>query len=84
VASPGLTGQLVPRAEGEAQGVLNAASGIAGFAGSVLGGLVASQAGYPAALALGAAATVAGLLVFTVRLLRPRPRPASPSPSPAA
>lgn len=76
VASPGLTGQLVPQAEGEAQGVLNAASGIAGFLGAVLGGAVASTAGYPAALALGAAATAAGLLVFVVKLLRRgRPRP---------
>jgi MFS family permease len=74
VASPGLTGQLVPQAEGEAQGVLNASSGLAGFAGAVIGGQVASQAGYPAALGLGAAATAAGLLIFTIRLLRPRAR----------
>lgn len=77
VASPGLTGQLVPQAEGEAQGVLNAANGLAGFAGAVLGGQVASHAGYPAALGLGAAATAAGLLIFAVKLLRPRPRPAA-------
>ena len=70
VASPGLTGQFVPQAEGEAQGVLNAASGVAGFAGAVIGGQVASQAGYPAALGLGAAATAAGLLIFAVKLLR--------------
>jgi MFS family permease len=82
VASPGLTGQLVPQAEGEAQGVLNAASGIAGFLGAVVGGAVASAAGYPAALALGAAATVAGLLIFVVRLLRPaRPRPPATEPA---
>jgi MFS family permease len=72
VASPGLTGQLVPQAEGEAQGVLNAASGVAGFLGAVVGGAVASTAGYPAALALGAAATAAGLAVFAVKLLRVR------------
>jgi len=82
VASPGLTGELVPQAEGEAQGVLNAASGLAGFLGSVTGGLVASQAGYPAALGLGAAATAAGLLIFTAKLLRPRA--SQPAPSPAA
>jgi MFS family permease len=81
VASPGLTGELVPQAEGEAQGVLNAASGLAGFAGAVIGGQVASQAGYPAALGLGAAATAAGLLIFTVKLLRPRPRPAAAAPA---
>jgi MFS family permease len=85
VASPGLTGQLVPQAEGEAQGVLNAASGIAGFLGAVIGGAVASAAGYPAALALGAAATVAGLLIFVARLLRPaRPRPPATEPPSAA
>jgi predicted MFS family arabinose efflux permease len=72
VASPGLTGELVPHAEGEAQGVLNAASGIAGFLGAVIGGAVASAAGYPAALALGAGAVLVGLLVFAVTLLRPR------------
>ena len=85
VASPGLTGQLVPRAEGAAQGVLNAASGIAGFLGAVIGGAVASAAGYPAALALGAAATAAGLLIFAVRLLRPgRKPPPAAEPSSAA
>jgi predicted MFS family arabinose efflux permease len=88
VASPWLTGPLVPRAEGAAQGVLNAASGIAGCLGAVLGGAVASTAGYPAALALGAAATAAGLLVFVVKLLRrghPTPPPAdSPSAAQAA
>src|SRR5215469_11268690 len=41
VASPELTGQLLPGAEGDAQGLLNASSGIAGLLGSVLGGAVA-------------------------------------------
>jgi MFS family permease len=72
VASPGLTGQLVPQAEGAAQGVLNAASGIAGCLGAVIGGAVASAAGYPAALALGAAATVLGLGIFVVKFLHVR------------
>jgi MFS family permease len=85
VASPGLTGELVPQAEGEAQGVLNAASGIAGFLGAVIGGGVASAAGYPAALALGAAATAAGLLIFAVKLLRRgRPKPPATEPPSAA
>jgi len=83
VASPGLTGQLVPQAEGAAQGVLNAGSGIAGFLGAVVGGAVASTAGYPAALTLGAAATALGLLIFAVKLLRRPPHPASVSPEPA-
>jgi predicted MFS family arabinose efflux permease len=70
VAAPGLTGQLVPKAEGEAQGILAASSGIAGFAGSVAGGLAAALWGYPAALGIGAGATAAGLIIFSVTLLR--------------
>ena len=74
VASPGLTGLLVPRAEGEAQGILAASSGIAGFAGSVAGGLAAAHWGYPAALGIGAGATAAGLIIFSAALLRPARR----------
>ena len=70
VASPALTGQLVPDAEGDAQGLLNASSGIAGLVGSVAGGEVANAWGYPAALGLGAAAVAAGLVVFVVRFAR--------------
>jgi MFS transporter, DHA1 family, tetracycline resistance protein len=77
VASPGLTGQLLPGAEGDAQGMLNASSGIAGLLGSVFGGAVASQFGYAAALALGAAATALGLVIFGVATLRRRKAPAS-------
>ena len=70
VASPALTGQLVPGAEGDAQGLLNASSGIAGLVGSVAGGEVADAWGYPAALSLGAAAVALGLVIFVVRLAR--------------
>lgn len=70
VASPTLTGQLVPGAEGDAQGLLNASSGIAGLVGSVAGGEVADAWGYPAALSLGAAAVALGLVIFVVRLAR--------------
>jgi MFS transporter, DHA1 family, tetracycline resistance protein len=70
VASPGLTGQLVPGAEGDAQGALNAASGLAGLGGSVVGGFVASLWGYPAALGIGAGAVLAGLSVFAATVLR--------------
>jgi MFS transporter, DHA1 family, tetracycline resistance protein len=70
VASPGLTGQLVPGAEGDAQGALNAASGLAGLGGSVVGGFAASLWGYPAALGIGAGAVLAGLSVFAVKVLR--------------
>jgi predicted MFS family arabinose efflux permease len=75
VASPGLTGQLLPGAEGDAQGLLNASSGIAGLLGSVLGGTMASQFGYAAALWLGAAATALGLGIFTATTLRHRAGP---------
>jgi MFS family permease len=74
VASPGLTAQLVPQAEGEAQGILAASSGIAGFAGSVAGGFAAARWGYSAALGIGACATAAGLIIFTTTLLRPSRR----------
>jgi len=70
VASPGLTGQLAPSAEGDAQGTLNAASGLAGLAGSVVGGFAASLRGYPAALGIGAGAVLAGLSVFAAKVLR--------------
>jgi MFS family permease len=70
VASPGLTGQLLPGAEGDAQGMLNASSGIAGLLGSVAGGLVAGHLGYSAALALGASLTALGLAIFAATLLR--------------
>ncbi len=70
VASPGLTGQLAPGAEGDAQGALNAASGLAGLGGSVVGGFAASVWGYPAALGIGAGAVLAGLSVFAVKVLR--------------
>jgi predicted MFS family arabinose efflux permease len=77
VASPALTGQLKPNAEGDAQGLLNASSGIAGLAGSVAGGLVASLWGYPVALAAGAAAVAVGLAIFLSTVgRRPRPLPA--------
>ncbi|MGH3301709.1 MAG: MFS transporter [Streptosporangiaceae bacterium] len=78
IASPGLTGQLLPGAEGDAQGQLNASRGIAGLLGSVLGGAVAGHFGYAAALALGAGATALGLAIFATTTLRRRPAPASP------
>ena len=74
VASPGLTGQLAPGAEGDAQGALNAASGLAGLGGSVVGGFAASLWGYPAALGIGAGAVLAGLSVFAAKVLRTRGR----------
>jgi MFS transporter, DHA1 family, tetracycline resistance protein len=73
VAAPGLTGQLLPGAEGDAQGLLNASSGVAGLLGSVLGGTMASHLGYAAALALGAGATALGLVIFIATTLRRGP-----------
>jgi MFS family permease len=64
VAAPALTGQLAPGAEGDAQGLLNASSGLAGLIGSVAGGEVAGAWGYPAALASGAIAVAIGLAIF--------------------
>jgi MFS transporter, DHA1 family, tetracycline resistance protein len=81
VASPDLTGQLVPNdAEGDAQGALNAASGLAGLLGSVAGGLAADLWGYAAALSLGAGTVLLGLVIFVVT--RARGRAASPAPPP--
>jgi MFS family permease len=68
VASPALTAQLVPGSEGDAQGMLNASSGIAGLAGSVAGGEVAGVWGYPTALAMGASAVALGLTIFLAGL----------------
>jgi len=70
VSSPALTGELAPRSEGDAQGLLQASSGLAGLAGSVTGGLVAGHWGYPAALAIGAAAVAVGLIIIAAKLLR--------------
>lgn len=70
VAAPGLTGQLKPEAEGDAQGLLNASSGLAGLLGSVAGGLIASRWGYPAALAAGAGFVAVGLIILTGTALR--------------
>jgi predicted MFS family arabinose efflux permease len=78
VASPDLTGQLVPSAaEGDAQGALNAASGLAGLLGSVVGGLAADLWGYPAALSIGTGAVLLGLVIFIVT--RARGRATSPA-----
>jgi DHA1 family tetracycline resistance protein-like MFS transporter len=81
VASPGLAAQLRPDAEGDAQGLLNASSGLAGLLGSVAGGVAADLWGYPAALAIGAGAVLAGLAVFAATLLRRRAPAAVPAPS---
>lgn len=70
VASPGLTAQLVPGDEGDAQGALNASSGLAGLVGSVAGGFAAARWGYPVALGIGAAAVAGGLAIFATKVMR--------------
>jgi len=75
VASPGLTGQLAPNNEGDAQGLLNACSGLAGLAGAVVGGLAADHWGYPAALGIGAGAVALGLCIFAATILRRTSKP---------
>jgi MFS family permease len=70
VASPDLTGQLVPGDEGDAQGALNASSGLAGLVGSVVGGFAAARWGYPVALGIGAAAVAVGLAIFATTVMR--------------
>ena len=70
VASPGLTGQLAPGDEGDAQGALNAGSGLAGLAGSLVGGFAASRWGYPAALGIGAGFVALGLAIFAATVMR--------------
>jgi MFS transporter, DHA1 family, tetracycline resistance protein len=78
VASPALTGQLVAGdEEGDAQGALNAASGLAGLTGSVAGGAVAGLWGYPAALGTGAAGVLLGLVIFSVAQRRQAARTGS-------
>jgi MFS family permease len=70
VAAPGLTGQLAAGDEGDAQGALNAGSGLAGLAGSAVGGFAAARWGYPAALGIGAGTVALGLAIFAARVIR--------------
>jgi MFS transporter, DHA1 family, tetracycline resistance protein len=70
VAGPGLTAQLASGREGDAQGALNAGSGLAGLAGSVVGGFAAARWGYPAALGIGAGAVAIGLAIFASTTMR--------------
>jgi len=71
-AAPGLTGQLAPGDEGDAQGALDAGSGLAGLAGSVIGGFAAARWGYPAALGIGAGAVAVGLAILAATVMRRR------------
>jgi MFS family permease len=80
VASPGLTAQLVAGDEGDAQGALNASSGLAGLVGSVVGGFAAAHWGYPAALGIGAGAVAVGLAIFVMKVMHQ----ASPGQAPPA
>ena len=76
VASPSLTAQLKPAAEGAAQGALNASSGLAGVLGSIVGGTIAGAFGYASALAVAAAFEALGVGIFVVAfMLRRRTTP---------
>jgi MFS transporter, DHA1 family, tetracycline resistance protein len=77
IATPELTAQLMPNAQGDAQGLLNGSSGAAGLVGSVVGGVAASHWGYPAALAIGAGSVAVGLAVFSATTMRGRGAQAS-------
>lgn len=70
VASPGLTARLAPGDEGDAQGLLNAASGLAGLVGAIVGGAAAARWGYPAALGIGAGGVAIGLAIFATTNMR--------------
>jgi predicted MFS family arabinose efflux permease len=80
VAAPGLAGLLVPQAEGAAQGMLNACSGLAGLIGAVGGGALAARWGYGPALEAATGATLLGVLVLIlaggamVRASKPAPQ----------
>jgi DHA1 family tetracycline resistance protein-like MFS transporter len=67
VSSTILVAQLSPVGEGEGLGIYNAASALAGMLGAALGGWIAGQWGYPAALGLSVGGTVFGLLLFIMR-----------------
>jgi predicted MFS family arabinose efflux permease len=64
VAAPGLSGLVVPQAEGAAQGLLNASSGVAGLIGAAGGGTLAARWGYGVALGSATGATLLGVLVL--------------------
>jgi hypothetical protein len=78
VSSTALAAQLAPFGEGEAMGLFNAVTALAGMLGAILGGWVAGEWGYTTVAALAAVATAAGLAPaisrLTSRSSKPIPR----------
>ncbi len=64
VSSTALAAALSPGGEGAGLGIFNAITALAGVLGSFLGGAIAGQSGFPAALGLSLAGIAAGLVIF--------------------
>lgn len=64
VSSTALAAALSPSGEGAGLGLFNAVTALAAVLGSFLGGAIANQSGFPAALGLSLAGILAGLVIF--------------------
>jgi MFS family permease len=82
VASTALTVKLAPVGQGEAVGLYNAATAVAGTLGAALSGVLADNLGY-AAVSFAAAAGILPALALTF-LLRPEDKSAGTQPGPRA
>jgi DHA1 family tetracycline resistance protein-like MFS transporter len=66
VSGTALTAQLTPANEGQAMGLFNATTAVAGVLGAVLGGWCAGRWGYAAALGLAVLGVAGGLMVTSL------------------
>ncbi len=66
VSSTALAAALSPAGEGAGLGLFNAVTALAGVLGSLLGGAIAGQSGFPAALALALVAILIGFVIFII------------------
>jgi MFS family permease len=64
VSSTALAAELSPNGEGAGLGLFNATTALAGVIGSILGGWIASQAGFLAAVIFSTAGILFGLILF--------------------
>ncbi len=64
VSSTAMAASLSPGGEGSGLGIFNAVTALAGVLGSLLGGAVAAQSGYPAAVSLALVGNLASLVIF--------------------
>jgi MFS transporter, DHA1 family, tetracycline resistance protein len=64
VSSTAIAAELAPGGEGAGLGLFNAATALAGVLGSILGGWMASQVGFLAAVVLAAGSILVGLILF--------------------